>query len=71
MKTRIYQIMRMGHPTFQGPIIKRNLTLDEAQAHCSRHDTSSHSSGPGSWFDGYEVMAKYRRTKHDPDYRPA
>lgn len=29
--------------------IKRGLTLEEAQAHCQRADTS----GPG-WFDGYE-----------------
>lgn len=30
-------------------VIKRGLTLEEAQAHCSREDT--HGDG---WFDGYD-----------------
>lgn len=42
-----YQIIRFR---FQGRnrVIKRGLTLEEAQAHCRRADTR----GPG-WFDGY------------------
>ena len=52
---RIYKIVRMrfnGRPR----TIRSNVTLSEAQAHCSRPDTSSHSTGNGAWFDGYEYM---------------
>lgn len=50
-----YQIVRFY---FDAPreIRETDLTLAEAQAHCSRPDTSCHSSGPGAWFDGYEEM---------------
>ncbi len=43
-----YKIVRFR---FQGQnrTIKRGLTLEAAQAHCQRKDTS----GDG-WFDGYE-----------------
>ena len=43
-----YKIIRMK---FEGKnkVIKRGLTLEEAQAHCQREDT--HGKG---WFDGYE-----------------
>lgn len=44
----MYKIIRMR---FNGTnrVIKRGLTLEEAQAHCRREDT--HGEG---WFDGYE-----------------
>ncbi len=43
----LYKIIRFR---FKGKnrVIKRNLTLQEAQAHCRRDDTR----GDG-WFDGY------------------
>lgn len=43
-----YKIIRFR---FKGRnrVIKRGLTLEEAQAHCRRSDTR----GPG-WFDGYD-----------------
>jgi len=43
-----YKIIRMR---FEGKnrVIKRGLTLEEAQEHCRREDT--HGDG---WFDGYE-----------------
>jgi hypothetical protein len=46
MKT--YMIIKF---TFKGSprVVKRGLTLEEAQAHCSRDDT--HGEG---WFHGYE-----------------
>lgn len=52
---RIYRIVRFW---FEGKrrTIRSNVTLSEAQAHCSREDTSSHSNGPGAWFDGYDYM---------------
>lgn len=52
---RIYRIIRFrfnGRPR----TIRNNVTLTEAQAHCSREDTSSHSTGPSAWFDGYDYM---------------
>jgi hypothetical protein len=59
----VYNVVRMyfrgGHR-----IIKRGVTLDEAQAHCKDPETSSStctsSTGRrrtrerGPWFDGYE-----------------
>lgn len=52
---RIYRIIRFrfnGSPR----TIRRNVTLTEAQAHCSRDDTSSHNAGARAWFDGYDYM---------------
>ena len=52
---RIYRIIRFrfnGRPR----TLRTGLTLAEAQAHCSRPDTSSHSTGACAWFDGYEYM---------------
>jgi hypothetical protein len=52
---RIYRIIRFrfnGRPR----TLRNGVTLAEAQAHCSRPDTSSHSTGPGAWFDGYDYM---------------
>jgi hypothetical protein len=52
---RCYRIIRFrfnGRPR----TIRNNVTLAEAQAHCERADTSSHSTGPGAWFDGYDYM---------------
>ena len=58
-----YNIVRMY---FKGGkrIIKRNLTLEEAQAHCRNPETSSRTCTSaaakrrtrtkGAWFDGYE-----------------
>lgn len=52
---RIYRIIRFR---FNGRsrTIRNNVTLTEAQNHCKRPDTSSHSTGNGAWFDGYEYM---------------
>ncbi len=56
---RFYQNANTNHR-----VIKRGLTLEEAQAHCGDPETSSRtctkSSGKartrrfGAWFDGYE-----------------
>lgn len=43
-----YQIVRFFRDHDRKKIIKRGLTLEQAQAHCNRDDTK----GDG-WFDGY------------------
>lgn len=56
---RCYQIIRFYFDEMlekRPRTIKKNVTLAEAKAHCARADTSSHSTGPGAWFDGYEFM---------------
>jgi hypothetical protein len=56
---QIYRIIRFTWGK-KSRTIKRNLTLSEAQAWCARRDTSSHSVGDGSWFDGYDYMKGYK-----------
>jgi len=52
---RIYRIIRF-HFNGRPRTIRKHLTLSEAQEWCARPDTSSHSTGPGAWFDGYDTM---------------
>jgi len=62
-----YRVVRFYRDAPRGSkrrVIKRGLTLEEAQAHCSDPETSSRtctrSAGKrrtrtvGAWFDGYE-----------------
>ena len=55
MNEPLYRIIRFRFND-RPRVIRENLTLAEAQEHCSREDTSSHSTGPKAWFDGYEEM---------------
>ena len=58
-----YDIVRMYKNKWQGRIILRGLTLQEAQAHCSNPETSSKTCTSakskaitkrnGEWFDSY------------------
>ena len=49
-KPPTYYVVRMFKDEDKGDqVIKRGLSLEEAQAHCRRADT--HGDG---WFDGYE-----------------
>lgn len=56
---RIYRTIRF-HYNGRPRTLRNHLTLTEAQAHCQRADTSSHSTGSGSWFDGYDYMKGYK-----------
>jgi len=53
---RCYRIVRHYANGATPRTIRRNLTLEEAQAHCEREDTHE----PGKWFDGYDWMPGYR-----------
>ena len=63
---RCYRVVRMYYePSRRYRVIKRGLTLAEAQTHCSDPETSSRTCKRppnvartrrlGPWFDGYEV----------------
>ena len=50
---QLYKIIRFFRErTKDSRVIKRNLTLDEAQAHCRNPSTMKE----GEWFDGYEAQ---------------
>jgi hypothetical protein len=60
-----YRIVRMfQNPSIRSKVIKRGLTLEEAQSHCRNPETSSRTAtgtdaqcytlAYGAWFDGYE-----------------
>jgi len=52
-KRQLYKIIRFYAAQWRSPdIIKRNLTLDEAQAHCRDPLTMKE----GQWFDGYAAQ---------------
>jgi hypothetical protein len=63
----MYRIVRMYRCAgIRRRIIARNLTLEEARAHCSDPETSSRTATSraarrrtrqlGDWFDGYEAQ---------------
>lgn len=59
-----YKIVRMYQGYHSKRTIKRGLTLEQAQAHCSDPETSSRTckkaanvrrtAAKGPWFDGYD-----------------
>lgn len=63
----MYKIVRMYFDTkYEKQVIKKGLTLDEAQVHCQDLETSSRTctklenrrrtKQKGPWFDGYEKL---------------
>ena len=51
MSTYVIKRFRFDGPT---TTIERGLTLEEAQAHCSREDTHGTEADGTAWFDGYD-----------------
>jgi len=60
-----YRIVRMfQNPYIPSRVVKRGLTLEQAQEHCRDPETSSRTAttpdaqrltrSAGAWFDGYE-----------------
>jgi hypothetical protein len=55
-----YKIIRFFQTGTPPRVIKRGLTLEEAQAHCRNPETSSSTATSasakhcGPWFDGYD-----------------
>lgn len=59
-----YKIIRSFRDQGVDPMVKRGLTLEQAQAHCKDPETSSstctseegleRTKRHGPWFDGYE-----------------
>jgi len=59
-----YMIVRRYQNAFDGEVVERGLSLEEAQAHCRNPETSSKTATSswavaltekrGPWFDGYE-----------------
>ena len=55
VRTESYKIVRfVDNGTPGGRTIKRGLTLEQAQAHCSLESTHGVNSRGQRWFDGYE-----------------
>lgn len=62
--TKTYKIVRFYRDHHKRRLIRRGLTLEEAQAHCRDPETSSSTCKGwhghhrtrrwGPWFDGYE-----------------
>jgi len=59
-----YRIVRLHKDNYERPVLLRQLTLEEAQEHCSDPETSSstcegerakkYTERHGAWFDAYE-----------------
>lgn len=68
-----YKIVRMYKNSYRKRVIKRGLSLDEAQAWCRNPETSSNTATSasakrltrlhGPWFDGYEEEKPKRKRR--------
>lgn len=58
-----YDIVKYEYPNFFEPtaLVKLNVSLEEAQAHCQRDDTKV----DGEWFHGY-TESKHPNVRHKP-----
>jgi hypothetical protein len=58
LEPRIYKIVRFRE-SGNSRVIRKNVTLSEAQNHCSKPETRGVRAGV-RWFDGYEYMPNCR-----------
>jgi hypothetical protein len=67
----VYKILRFYKCSGRRRVIKRGLSLEEAQAHCRNPQTSSRTAKGldaytrrvGPWFDGYEEEDNKKKRK--------
>jgi len=57
MSYEIHRLYFNGNPY---KVVRKGLTLHQAQTHCRREDTHE----PGVWFDGYEEMVDSRKSNN-------
>lgn len=60
MAAEKYRIVLMFANDTPSKVVKRGLTLEEAQEHCRREDTHGTLKNGTRWFDGYEASATPR-----------
>lgn len=54
----LYEVVRFYADDRSSEVVKKGLTLEEAQTHCRCEDTHGVDADGVRWFDGYEQEAE-------------